>query len=90
MALSANKKNELIAQLESAIEDAQAGSGVTTSLSEIETAVAALRTAYAADPATVTEQALIDAKAMIEGCQFGNLASSATEWNAAEAEAAAA
>jgi len=87
MALSNIKKNELVAQLESAVEDAQEGSGVTTSLSEIETAVGALRTAYIADPDTVTAANLIAARAMIEGCNFGSLSSSSSEWTEAEAEA---
>jgi hypothetical protein len=89
MALTNSKKNELIAQLESALEDAQAGAGVTASLSEIETAIGALRTAYVADPATVTAQQLIDAKAMVEGCQFGSVSSSSNEWTEANNEAAA-
>ena len=81
------KKNELICQLESGLEDAQTGAGVT-SLAEIETAVAALRTAYDTDPATVTEQALLDARTMIEGCNFGSIDSSAGEWAAAQAAVA--
>jgi hypothetical protein len=89
MALTNAKKNELISQLESALEDAQAGAGVTSSLSEIETAVGALRTAYDADPATVDAQDLVDARAMIEGCQFGSLTSSSNEWAEAQNEAAA-
>jgi len=80
------KKNELIAQLESAVEDAQTGAGVA-SLAEIETEVAALRTACTADPATVTETALVAARTKIEGCNFGSIESSSSEW--AEAIAAA-
>ena len=87
MALTANQKNELVCQLEVAFEDAQAGSGVTASLDEIETAIAALRTAYDLDPDTVTAANLVAAKAMVEGCSFGSLSSSAGEWQAAAAEA---
>jgi hypothetical protein len=80
MALSDNDKNLLITQLEVALDDAQAGAGVTSSLDEIETAIAALRTAYTADPASVTAQALLDAKAMVVGCKFGDTGSATTVW----------
>jgi len=82
------KLNELVCQLESAVEDAQTSSGVSSSLSEIETAVAALRTAYDTDPATVAVADVVAARDMIQNCSFGSLASSSNEWALAEAEAA--
>jgi hypothetical protein len=83
------KKNGLIAELEVALEDAQTGAGVTSSLSEIETTIAALRTAYGTDPATVTAQQLLDARTMVEGCVFSSVSSSTGDWTEATNEAAA-
>lgn len=65
MALTATDKNLAIASMERSIADAVEAAGVV-SLSALETQIAALRTAFNTDPATVTG-AQIDAAAVALG-----------------------
>ena len=83
-----SEKNLLVSSLENALEDAQAGAGVSASLDEIETAIAALRTAYDTDPDTVTAANLVAAIDMVLGCSFSSLSNIAAVISTARSEAA--
>lgn len=87
MPLTDNQKNQMITILENSLDGAQAGAGVTASLDEIETAVAALRTAYDTDPDTVLAADLVAALDMEDGCVFSNLTSNTALINAVRSEA---
>jgi hypothetical protein len=82
------EKNLLVSALEKSLEDAQEGSGVTASLDEIETAIAALRTAYDTDPATCTAANIVAAIDMVLGCTFSSLSNHAAVITEARSEAA--
>lgn len=72
MALNNYDKNLLIATMERSVNDAKEAAGIT-SLSEIETAVSNLRSAFESDPATVTAATIIAAATMITACTFPTL-----------------
>lgn len=60
MAMTSIEKNCAIASMERSIEQAKANAGIAT-LAALETEVSGLRTAYDADPATVTDAAIATA-----------------------------
>ena len=72
MPLSNIDKNLLICTMERSLADAKEAAEVSA-LSEIETAVSDLRTAYGTDPATVTAQNLVDASTKISNLSFPSL-----------------
>lgn len=86
MAFTNAEKNLLVAALEKSLEDAQEGAGVSASLSEIETAIAALRTAYDTDPATCTAANIVAAIDMVQGCSFPSLSNHSAVITEARAE----
>lgn len=88
MALNNYDKNLLIATMERSLNDAKEAAGITA-LTEIETAVSALRTAYDADPATVSADDIVEASNMITLCVFPSMTSIRTVLQEAEAEAGA-
>lgn len=89
MALTNQDKNLLIATLERSLADAKEAAGVAT-LSEIETGVTALRTAYDTDPATVSAAQLIAARDKMTKCVFPNLTNITSVFAEAATEAAGA
>lgn len=86
MALNNYDKNLLIATMERSLNDAKEAAGISA-LSEIETAVGALRTAYDSDPATVTAEAIVAAANKVTLCVFPSMTSIRTVLQEAEAEA---
>ena len=66
------EKNLIIAALECSLANGKAAAGITT-LTDIETTLAALRTAYTTDPATVFEKDLWTCYAKFQRLQFPNV-----------------
>ena len=66
------EKNLIIAALECSLANGKAAAGITT-LTDIETTLAALRTAYTTDPATVLEKDLWTFYAKFQRLQFPNV-----------------
>lgn len=66
------EKNLIIAALECSLANGKAAAGITT-LTDIETTLAALRTAYTTDPATVLEKDLWTCYAKFRRLQFPNV-----------------
>lgn len=87
MAFTNSEKNLLVSALEKSLEDAQEGAGVSASLSEIETAIAALRTAYDTDPDTCTAVNIVAAIDMVQGCTFPSLSNQSSVISEARTEA---
>lgn len=84
----ANEKQLAIAQLKKIIGDAKENAGITD-LGEVDTELAALETAYAADPATVTATAIEAVRTKIASLSFAAVTSLSTLWNEVTTEAAA-
>jgi hypothetical protein len=89
MAMTNTDKNLAIARLEVSLQDAKEAAGVAT-LGEIETGIAALRTAYDADPTTATETMINDAAQQVRKLIFPSLDSARDVFTEAATEAAAA
>lgn len=70
--MTTTKKNLIIATLECSLANGKAAAGITT-LTDIETTLAALRTAYTTDPATVREKDLWTCYAKFQRLQFPNV-----------------
>jgi hypothetical protein len=86
MALNNYDKNLLIATMERSLNDAKEAADISA-LSDIETAVGALRTAYDSDPTTVTADAIVAAANKVMLCVFPSMTSIRTVLQEAEAEA---
>lgn len=86
MALNNYDKNLLIATMERSVNDAKEAAGITL-LSEIETAVSDLRSAFESDPATVTAATIVAAATMITACTFPTLNNIRDVLREAESEA---
>ena len=88
MALSNQDKNLLIATMERSLADGKEAAGVAT-LAEVETGIAALRTAYTTDPATVTAAQLVAARTKLEKLVFPSLTNVTAVFSEASVEASA-
>ena len=89
MAMTENDKNLAIARMEVSLQDAKENAGIAD-LGELDTEVAALRTAFTTDPTTVTEVQINDAAQKIRKLSFPSLDSSRDVFTEAATEAAAA
>ncbi len=86
MALSTDEKGMAIYQLSKIITDAKDDGGVSN-LGEIDTDIAALKTAFAANPSTVTAAALNALKNKVTLCKFSSVNSSTSLWTEVATEA---
>ncbi len=87
MALSITEKNLLIASAERALIDAKDAAGISA-LSEIETAVTALRAAYVSNPDNVSASDIVTAIDMLQNLKVPSLTSMSDVIIEARAEAA--
>lgn len=87
MALTATDKNLLIATMERYIQDGVEAAGVA-SLAALETSVSGLRTAFDADPATVTAVQINDVATKLKALTFPTLTTIAAVFTEATTEAA--
>lgn len=87
MAFTADEKNLAIAQLKKVINDAKDTAGISD-LGEVDTELAALETAYASDPATVTATSIQDLREKIGNLSFAAPTSLSALWSEVASEAA--
>lgn len=80
------RKNILIGILEDAIEQMKTATGMTN-LGQVETEIAALRTAFTADPDTATEVAIDTAHDHLVALKVPDVDSMRLVWSQVDAEA---